>query len=345
MTEHQQAPTATAPATPTARTTPALERRRVGRTALEVTTLGFGAASIGNLHRKVDDDTARATMDAAWDAGVRYFDTAPHYGLGLSERRLGQSLAGRPRDELVLSTKVGRLLVPNEHPVGDDLADGFDTPDDLTRLLDYSASGVRRSIEESLDRLGLDRIDIALVHDPDDHVEQVLAEALPELVRLRAEGVVGAIGVGMNQWQAPLRFVRESDLDVVMVAGRWTLLDRTGEPLLAECERRGVSVLAAAPFNTGLLSRSDPGGDTHFDYAAPDPRLLAAARELAHLARDHGTVLPHLALTFPLQHPAVAAVVTGQSRPGHVRSAVQWLSTPVPEAVWPEAAKIVEGVL
>lgn len=323
----------------------AIPARRVGRTDLHVTTMGFGAASIGNLYRPVEESAARATVDTAWEEGVRYFDTAPHYGVGLSERRLGAALADRPRDELVLSTKVGRLLVPNENPVGNDLAWGFDTPDDLTRLLDYSADGVRRSIEESLERLGTDRIDIALVHDPDDHVEQVLAEALPELVRLRDEGVVGAIGVGMNQWEAPLRFVRESDLDVVMLAGRWTLLDRTGEPLLAECERRGVSVLAAAPFNSGLLSRPDPAADTHFNYEAPDPRLLAAARELADLARDHGTVLPHLALTFPLQHPAVAAVVTGQAKPEHVRSSARWLSTPVPEAVWPEAEKIVEGVL
>lgn len=325
--------------------TGALLTRALGRTDLDVTVLGFGGASIGNLYRAVTDDQADAVLEAAWDAGIRYFDTAPHYGVGLAERRLGAALAGRPRDEYVLSTKVGRLLVPNDHPTGSDLANAFDTPDDLRRELDYSGAGVRRSVEESLTRLGLDHIDVALVHDPDDHVDAALDGALPELVRMRDEGIVGAIGVGMNQWQAPLRFVQESDLDVVMIAGRWTLLDRTGQPLLEECARRGVSVLAAAPFNSGLLARPEPSSDAHFDYASPDGRLLVAARGLATLARDHGTTLPETAVQFPLRHPAVAAVVVGLARPEHVQSAVRWLSTPVPEAFWDQAEALIQGVL
>ncbi|MXG89256.1 aldo/keto reductase [Nocardioides flavescens] len=324
---------------------PVLERRSLGSTGLEVTTMGFGGASIGNLFRAVDDETARAAVDAAYDAGVRYFDTAPHYGVGLSERRLGRALADRDRASYVLSTKVGRLLVPHDEPSGTDLAEGFDTPDDLRRVRDYSAAGVRRSLEESLERLGLDRIDVALVHDADDHMDQALDEALPELARLRDEGVVGAIGVGMNGWREPLRCVEAGAVDVVMLAGRWTLLDRTGRTLLDACAERGVSVLAAAPFNSGLLSRAEPDADTHFDYAAPDPALVDAARQLAALARDHGTTLPHLALHFPLRHRAVASVVTGQAKPSHARTSAAWLTTPVPEAVWPEAESIVQGVL
>ncbi|MGH3716170.1 MAG: aldo/keto reductase, partial [Micromonosporaceae bacterium] len=251
-----------------------LARRPVGRTGLSVSTLGFGGASIGNLYRAVDDQTAAATVAAAWDAGIRYFDTAPHYGLGLSERRLGAALAAYPRSSYVVSTKVGRLLVPNPAPTGDDMANLFAVPDELTRVRDYSADGVRRSLEASLARLGLDRIDIVLVHDPDDHVDQTVAEAIPALVRLREEGVVGAVGVGMNQWQAPCRIVEKCDVDAVMVAGRWTLLDRTAQPLLDLCAVRGVSVLAAAPFNSGLLARPEPSGAGHFDYAAPAPELV-----------------------------------------------------------------------
>jgi D-threo-aldose 1-dehydrogenase len=224
---------------------------------LAVSRLGFGGASLGNLYLETPDAQARASVDAAWDGGVRYFDTAPHYGLGLSERRLGAALAGRPRADYVLSTKVGRLLVPNKAPTGSDLeAGGFAVPDDLVRRFDFSRDGVLRSLEASLDRLGVGRVDIVYVHDPDEHMDQAIAEAIPALAELRDQGVVGAVGAGMNQWQALRRMVREADLDVVMLAGRWTLLDRSGAPLLAACAERGVAVVAAAPYNSGLLARS-----------------------------------------------------------------------------------------
>lgn len=313
---------------------PVLPRRRVGRTALAVTELGFGAASIAGLNRAVDEADAAATVTAAWDSGVRYFDTAPHYGLGLSEARLGRALAGRPRDELVVSTKVGRLLVPNPAPTGDDLANGFAVPDDLARRFDFSADGVRRSLEHSLVRLGMDRVDILLVHDPDDHVDQVLAEALPALVALREEGVVGAVGVGMNQWQAPLRFVQEADLDVVMVAGRWTLVDRSAEPLLQACVERGVSVLAAAPYNSGLLAVDEPDGSGSFDYGPVPPAVLERARAWARVTREHGSTLPAAALQFPLRHPAVAAVVTGLRSVEQVTGTVSRLSRTLPGELW-----------
>jgi D-threo-aldose 1-dehydrogenase len=317
-----------------------MERRAVGRTAVRVSELGLGAAPIGNLYTAVTDDDATATLDAAWDAGVRYFDTAPHYGLGLSERRLGKALAARPRETYVVSTKVGRLLEPNPAPTGSDLAAGmFDVPDDLVRRVDFSADGVRRSLEASLERLGLDRVDVVLVHDPDEHVEQVIRETFPALERWRDEGVVGAIGVGMNQWQAPLRLVRDADLDVVMLAGRWTLLDRTGEPLLDACADRSVSVLAAGPFNSGLLARPEPPDDATFDYGPAPANTLARARELAATAREHGTDLPTAALRFPLRHPAVASVVTGLRTPAEVTAAASRLASAVPDALWAGVAE------
>ena len=230
-----------------------MDRHKLGRTSVEVTALGFGAAPIGNLHAAISDEDAAAAVQAAWDGGIRYYDTAPHYGLGLSERRLGAALTGRARDEFVVSTKVGRLLVDNPSPTGSDLrSGGFDVPDTLTRQRDYSADGVRRSIESSLARLGLDRIDIALIHDPEDFMDDALNGAVPTLIEMREQGVIGAVGAGMNFWPPLLRFVEESDVDVVMVAGRWTLADRSATPLLAACEQRGVSVLAAAPINSCL---------------------------------------------------------------------------------------------
>ena len=311
-----------------------MPQRRLGRTSVHVSELGFGAAPIAGLYEPVDEADAEATVAAAWDSGVRYFDTAPHYGVGLSETRLGRALAGRPRDELVVSTKVGRLLVPNPRPTGSDLANGFAVPDDLVRRLDYSADGVRRSLESSLQRLGLERVDIVLVHDPDDHVEQAVAEALPALASLRDEGVIGAIGVGMNQWQAPLRFVQESDVDVVMVAGRWTLVDRSAEPLLDACAERGVSVLAAAPFNSGLLSADEPDGSGSYDYGPVPPAVLERARRCARAAREHGSTLPAAALHFPLRHPAVAAVVTGLRSVEQVTAAAGWLAHRLPDPYW-----------
>jgi D-threo-aldose 1-dehydrogenase len=312
-----------------------MNRRQVGLTGLSVTELGFGGAAIGGLFRPSSADVARAAVDAAWDAGIRYFDTAPHYGLGMSERRLGEALRQRPREEYVLSTKVGRLLAANLAPTGSDLgAGGFAVPDDLVRVLDYSADGVRRSLDASLQRLGLDRVDMVLVHDPDDHADQALTEALPALIELREQGVIGAVGLGMNQWQVPLRAVRETDLDVVMLAGRWTLADRSGAPLLEACAERNVSVLAAGPFNSGLLARAWPPDDAHFNYAPAPSGILENARMLALLSEQHGITLPQAALRFPLLHQAVACVVAGLGSPGHVRSAVDWLARPVPETDW-----------
>jgi len=309
-----------------------LPTRPLGRTGIHVGAVGFGGAAVGNVYSAVDDRTAAAAVHAAWELGVRYFDTAPHYGLGLSERRLGAALADYPRDEYVLSTKVGRLLVPHPNPTGSDLPlGGFDVPDTLARRWDFSAAGVRRSIAESLERLGLDRIDIALVHDPDDQMDRALAEAVPALAELPE---VGAVGAGMNHVAPLRRFVEESDVDVVMVAGRWTLVDRSAAPLLEACRRRGVSALAAAPFNSGLLTAPWPADGGYFDYGpAPEP-VLRLARRMATACAEGGVTLPQAAMQFPLRHPAVASVVVGIRTPEQARADVGWASDPVPEPVW-----------
>lgn len=314
-----------------------LPGRRVRQTSVLVSELGFGGASAGNLYRDTSDAEAAGAIQAAWDGGVRYFDTAPHYGLGLSEARLGAALGSRPRLEFVLSTKVGRLLEDNPSPSGSDVAaGGFAVPDRLRRRYDYSAAGVRRSLEDSLTRLGLDRVDIVYVHDPDDYVDEAIAGALPELVRMREEGIIGAAGVGMNQWQAPLRMVRETDLDVVMLAGRWTLLDRSGAPLLAECADRGVSVVAAAPFNSGLLAQPWPPDGALFNYGPAGPALLQRARDLARICHEHGVDLPTAAVQFPLRHPAVVSVVSGMRTAAQAVTTVARLTTPVPDDIWAE---------
>lgn len=307
---------------------------------LAVSELGFGGASLGNLYQETSDADARLAVDAAWAGGVRYFDTAPHYGLGLSERRLGAALAAQPTQPgqgYVLSTKVGRLLVPNPAPTGSDLAaGGFAVPDTTVRRFDFSRDGVLRSLESSLDRLGVSRIDIVYVHDPDEHVEQAVAEAIPALTELRGQGVIGAVGVGMNQWQALARIVAETDLDAVMLAGRWTLLDRSGAPLLAACAEREVAVIAAAPYNSGLLASDWPADGARFDYGQAPGDVLAKARALAEICRRHGTRLPAAALQFPLRHPAVVSVVAGLRTAAEAEAAVRLLAAPVPDAAWAE---------
>jgi D-threo-aldose 1-dehydrogenase len=308
-----------------------------------VSRLGLGTSPLGSLYREVTDREARAVVDAAWEAGVRIFDTAPHYGLGLAERRLGAALRDRPRDEFVLSTKVGRLLVPDPGATGLD-PEGFAVPATLRREWDFSADGVRRSLESSLDRLGLDRVDLVYVHDPDDHWDQAAGEAIPALVELREQGVIGAIGAGMNQWQLPARFVRESDVDVILLAGRYTLLE---QPALAEllplCAERGVDVLAAGVFNSGLLARQDVPDDATYDYAAAPADVLGRARRIAEVCARHGTTLPAAALWFPFGHPAVTGVLIGARAEAEVHANVEVLASPPPAGLWAELRD--EGLL
>ncbi|MEV7405717.1 aldo/keto reductase [Streptomyces sp. NPDC091267] len=321
-----------------------MRRNRLGNSAVEVTELSFGAAAIGNLFSAVEPAQATAAVNAAWDEGIRYFDTAPHYGLGLSERRLGQALRGRPRDSYTLSTKVGRVLDPQPGgaAASEELSEGFAVRNTHRRRWDFSAAGVRRSIEDSLERLGLDRIDIAYLHDPDDHAEAAFREAYPELEKLRAQGVVGAIGAGMNQTAMLTRFVRDTDVDVVLCAGRFTLLDQSAlTGLLPEAAARGRSVVVGGVFNSGLLADPRPGAT--YDYAAAPPDLLDRALRLKDVAEAHGVPLRAAALHYPLTHPAVAGVLVGTRSPEEVRDAAALLRGPVPDALWDDLRA--EGLL
>jgi D-threo-aldose 1-dehydrogenase len=320
----------------------------VGRTGVPVTGLGFGAASIGNLYKVVPDEDAAAAVEAAWDRDVRYFDTAPHYGLGLSERRLGAVLAGHPRDEYVISTKVGRLLVAN--PGGEDRRDldnGFDVPATLRRHWDFSADGVRRSLDESMARLGVDRIDIALIHDPEesDQPETALAVGYAALDELRAQGVIGAVGVGSKQVQILHRFVTETELDTIMLAGRYTLLEQPAlDELLPACEKHGVSVLNVGVFNSGLLAREWPEDGGKYEYGDAPPELVERARRIAAVCREHGTSLPHAALAFAGAHPTVASVVVGAGRPAHMIRNAELAAAPLPPAaLWVDL--VAQGLL
>jgi D-threo-aldose 1-dehydrogenase len=273
--------------------------------------LSLGCAQLGNLYRNVPDEEARATVDGAWAAGVRYFDTAPHYGLGLSERRLGAALAGRPRDDYVVSTKVGRALDPVEVVVGLD-DDGFVVPATHRRRWDFSRDGIRRSLSESLERLGLDRVDVVYLHDPDDHWDEVLATGYPALAELRAEGAVSAIGAGMNQSGMLAALVRHTDVDVLMLAGRYTLLEQDSlDDLLPLCRQRDVGIVAAGVFNSGLLARPRPADDGRYDYGDAPSQIVRRAREIAAVCERHGTTLPAAAIAFPLAHPAVLSVCVG----------------------------------
>ncbi|MFE7575564.1 aldo/keto reductase [Streptomyces sp. NPDC057521] len=313
-----------------------MRRGRLGGSAVEITELSFGAAGIGNLFSEVEPERAAAAVDAAWDAGIRYFDTAPHYGLGLSERRLGEALRHRPREAYTLSTKVGRVLdplPPEETAASDGLSEGFAVRATHRRRWDFSAAGVRRSIEDSLDRLGLDRIDVAYLHDPDDHAEPAFREAYPELEKLRAEGVVGAIGAGMNQTAMLTRFLRDTDVDVVLCAGRFTLLDQSAlTDLLPAAAARGRSVVVGGVFNSGLLADPRPGAT--YDYSTAPLNLLDRALHLKGVTEAHGVPLRAAALHYPLTHPAVAGVLVGTRSPDEVRDAAAQLGREIPGALW-----------
>ncbi|MFF1724083.1 aldo/keto reductase [Streptomyces sviceus] len=309
-------------------------KNTLGSSGVRVSGLAFGAAVIGNLFSEVTDEQAHEAVTAAWQSGIRYFDTAPHYGLGLSERRLGEALRDRPRTEYTLSTKVGRRLEPSTDG-GDDLANGFAVPATRRRVWDFSADGVRRTLEASLERLGLDRVDVVYLHDPDDHAEEAFREGYPALEKLRSEGVVGAIGAGMNQAGMLTRFVRETDVDVVLCAGRYTLLDQSAlTELLPAAVERGVSVVVGGAFNSGLLADPRPGAT--YNYAQAPGDLLDRALRMREVAERHGISLRAAALAFCAAHPAVASVLVGARSAAEVRDAAEQFATPVPPAFWQE---------
>jgi D-threo-aldose 1-dehydrogenase len=298
--------------------------------------LGFGAAQLGNLFRETTDEDSAAAVAAAWNAGIRYFDTAPHYGLGLSERRLGAALAAHPRAEYLVSTKVGRLLVPSpETATSKDTP--FEVPAGLRREWDFSRSGILRSLESSLSRLGLDRVDIVYLHDPDDQWDEASTTGFAALAELRDQGAVRAIGVGMNQSAMLAEFVRRCDIDVVMLAGRFTLLDQSAlDDLLPLALDHDVAVVAAGVYNSGLLSRPDVSMDAHYDYVTAPAKMVARAQAIAALCQAHGVALPAAAVQFPLRHPAVQCVVVGARTATHVRDAITRSSAHIPGRLWDE---------
>ncbi|MDF3145728.1 MULTISPECIES: aldo/keto reductase [unclassified Streptomyces] len=311
-----------------------MQQRKIQNTSVSLTELGFGASVIGNLYRVTPVDDATAAVDAAWEAGLRYFDTAPHYGLGLSERRLGAALRGRPRDAYVISSKVGRLLVPNERPQGVD-SEGFVVRDDLRRQWDFSRDGVLRSIEDSLRRTGVDRLDIVYLHDPDDHWRQAAEEAMPTLADLRDQGVIGAIGAGMNQSAMLARFLRETAADVVMLAGRYTLLDQSAlDEVLPAARELGKGVVAVGVFNSGLLSQDRPAEGMKYDYQDAPPELVARARAIAEVCAAHGTTLPAAAIAFPHTHPSIINITLGMRTPEQVVRNVELHDQRVPDGLW-----------
>lgn len=302
---------------------------------VELTELGFGAAPFGNLYREKTDETCTAAVRAAWDAGIRYFDTAPHYGLGLSERRLGAALAAYPRDEYVISTKVGRLLVPDADGTEKTDTEGFAVSTGLRRQWDFSRDGVLRSVEDSLTRLGMDRIDILYLHDPDDHWESASTSGVDTLIDLREQGVVRAVGAGMNQAEMLAAFIRQSDIDVVMLAGRYTLYEQGAlDDLLPLALERGVGIVDVGVFNSGLMSKPVVADDTTYNYEPASPEVVARARAIAAICERHGVTLPEAAVRFPLRHPAITNVTLGTGSAAHVESGLERYHARIPEALW-----------
>jgi len=296
--------------------------------------IGLGGAPFGNFATAMDDDRAAATLSRAWDCGIRYFDTAPHYGLGLSERRIGAELRHRPRDEFVISTKVGRLIVPRVPPLGQD-DDGFLVPGDQTRRWDFSAAGVERSLHDSLGRLGLDSVDILFAHDPDQAWGGAAREALASLARLRDAGLVSAIGIGTNATAGLAPLVREGLVDVIMLANRYSLLDQEAlETVLDPAAENGVAVIAVGVFATGLLSTVEPDSRATYDYQPAGATVVDRARRIASICADHDVALPAAALAFPLLHPAVAAVAVGMRSPREVDEDLRQFTVGIPAQLW-----------
>lgn len=311
---------------------------------LAFTELGFGTAPLGNLYRALDEPTAQATLQAAWDVGCRFLDTAPLYGLGLSETRLNHFLRGRPRDEYLLSTKVGRLLEVSKPEERTGIGKFFDTPARRERY-DYSYDGVLRSVEDSFARLGVDRIDVLFCHDLDRNnhgAQEAVDERFREFMeggyralhRLRDEGTVAAFGAGLNEWQTCERMARAGDFDLFLLAGRYTLLEQeTLDSFLPFCAERGVGIVLGGPYNSGILA-TGPRPGAHYNYEPAPPEVLERVGRLEAVCRAHGVRLIEAALRFPLGHPAVVSVIPGAQSPDEARGNAEVLAARIPAALW-----------
>lgn len=312
-----------------------LDKAEIGATGLSVTRLGMGGAPFGSMPRAAAESEAAASIRAGLERGIAYYDTAPLYGAGWSERYYARALAAAPRDSFALSTKVGRVLNPIDAPAD---ADVFRSPPAMEVAFDFTREGVLRSLEESLKRLELDRIDIVFIHDPDDYHEQALTQAFPALAELRSQGVIRAIGAGMNYCEPLAQFAREADFDCFLLAGRYTLLDQSGlDDLLPLCEREGMSVVLGGPYNSGVLASDlGEGAATTYFYRNTPPEVLARARRIKAVCDRHVVPLKAAALQFGLAHPAVAATIPGAVSPAEVEENFAMVGYPIPADLWAE---------
>ncbi len=302
-----------------------------------VSQLGLGTAQLGGLFSSVDDNEGQHLINTAIDQGIRYFDTAPHYGKGVSEKRLGRYLSNFPRDSWVLSSKVGRLLVPTIN--GEDPS-FVDADNSVERINDYSEYGVRRSFEESLERLGLESIEIVYIHDPDDYPEEAIREAYPALEKLRSEGLIKSIGIGMNYNEIPTRMINETDVDVVMNAGRYSLLDQSAaDELFPAALRRGVSIVSVGVFNSGVLA--NPSSDSHYFYEPAPAYIVARAVEMQNALREFGVSLQQAAIQYPTRHEAVKCVVVGCRSAASLLENIENFNAAIPLEAWEKIDSII----
>lgn len=285
------------------------------------------------LYTPVQESDAEGAIHAAFAAGLNFIDTAPMYGQGKSEEILGKALAGVPRDSYVLSTKVGRLLRPMDPSKSDTGQWKSASPNEW--YFDFSYDAVMRSVEESLKRMKVDRIDVLLIHDPDAHWESAISEAYPAIHKLREQKVVKAIGAGMNQWQMLKKFAEEGDFDCFLLAGRYTLIDHTSLPeFLPVCEKKGISIIIGGPYNSGILA-----GGKMFDYEPAPQALLDKVNQIGEVCQTHGVDIKAAALQFPFGHPTVASVIPGARSTAELQENVKLMTSPIPRALWSELAE------
>lgn len=306
------------------------------RTGVEVSRLSLGTAALGGLYTSVSDADSADTVLTALDSGINFIDTAPLYGKGTAEVRIGKALAGRDRSSFVISTKIGRLLVPSTTDIDDFFMDSDNT---VKIQFDFSASGVRQSLESSLERLGLDSVEILFIHDPDANADEAILEAYPELDRMRSEGIIKAIGVGMNQCETPTRIIKETDIDMVLIAGRYSLLDQKAlEGLFPAALEHNVDIIAAGVFNSGILANPVKGAT--YDYAPASDELLAKAVRIREVLEGHQVSLTSAALQFPLRHPAVKSVLVGCRSAAEVATNIREFDKTIENKVWDDLVSV-----
>jgi len=306
------------------------------RTGVEVSRLSLGTAALGGLYTTVSDADCTDTVLTAMNNGINFIDTAPHYGKGTSEVRLAKALSGRDRSTFVISTKVGRLLVPSTTDIDEFFMDADNT---VERKFDFTASGVRQSLESSLERLGVDSVEILFIHDPDLNADDAILQAYPELERMRSEGVIKAIGVGMNQCEIPVRIMKETDIDMVLIAGRYSLLDQKAmKELLPTALARNVDVIVAGVFNSGILANPVKGAT--FDYMPASDELLAKAVRIREVLDGHQVSLTSAALQYPLRHPAVKSVLVGCRSAAEVFTNIREFNKTVENAAWEDLESV-----